>query len=1113
MFDHTHIIHRLTEVQKIRLLTDIHSLADPELHALGVPRVQCGWLHEADGGDFPCPAVLARSWNTSLLADVAETQSRALAAAGRNHIFLPEAKTRLTPFGEGLSEDPLLAGELVGACLTGTRRAGLTASLTGYGLTSREEARLDAPISSRIRYTFLESPYLRALANGGGAGVVTNAPEILPPEENRGVILCRCAEGAETVKALTAGRICMSGSASAVQAALHNYRRLITAIEHGKATTGELEEACERGEAISGEDIGAALIRLLDFARLCEDAGQGASAVPSQTEGLRRRALAGSTVLLENRPWKRGGGNTLPLRTGLRVCVLGDMLSSCGCAPEEAVGMLTAAGCGSAVYARGYDREIARNDELTAEAVAQAKDADVILLLLGMDAEQERLASRDGRCALPAGQLALCDGLSRLNKPVVAVISSRVTPDMSFAVRAFTPFAAILLAPLEGKDAFPALVDLLMGRVSPAGRLPVSLCAREADAEVFLESRRVGPFVGYRYLDTLGSGALYPFGHGLTYTSFKYSELRISGSSVSFTVQNTGEQTGSEVAQVYLGLDSSAVLRPKKELVGFACVELAPGEKKTVTVPFEIPCIRTEDGRLLSEQGEYTLSVGASVKDIRLQTTYRGGADTLPPDEEQPENYLSSLSNILSQHYLMEAEYLPMKPSLRNLLFGIAALCLAMSVKFYDVLTRSDSLFLDIVAVILAVGAAACFVLELVDRRKQRALEDARMAEANAALFSDATTIFAPTASALFAAEDAREREAEAEDEAAVGAEEGYDHFEDVDKEFTFAEAARELGVLAAEKGISVSETTLRSVFASLAVSRLAVVSGLDHARFDALISLLGEYFACHAAVDQVNDSFRSEADVLFSIDELGNRVPRATLRAVQAAKQEPGKIYLAALDNVDPASMSAYFVPFARHAHAPASGCVVECHSLDSLDATELSYKLPENLWLIVNLKKDAAVCRLPDYVSEIATVNSWPLEIKGKAAAGHTEFRRFGYGQMEYLRDRLRGDFSADEETWKKVDRLEAYAARYSRFAIGNKIWLGMEMYMAALMSFGAEENAARDEAMAVKLMPVLTAALDGRIPREERGLSETLDAIFGEDHTALCRKAVKESGAELA
>ncbi len=1113
MFDHTHIISRLTEVQKIRLLTDIHSLAEPELHALGVPRVQCGCLQEADGGAFPAPDVLARSWDGALLADVAEAQSRALANTGRDHILLPEAKARLTPFGEGLSEDPLLAGELVGACLAGVGRAGLTASLTGYGLTPREEARLDAPISSRVRYTFLESPYVRATSHGSCAGLTVNNLNTLPPEGNFGVVLCRRAEGAETVKVLTDGKICMSGSASAVQVALHNYRRLVTAIEHGKATTGELDEACERGEAISEADINAALIRLLDFARHCEERSHAAPSDPASAEALRKRTLSASTVLLENRPRKRGGGNTLPLRSGLRVCVLGDMLSVSGCTPEDATELLTAAGCGSVTYARGYGRDLSRDDALTAEAVERAKDADVVLLLLGMDTEQERLAFREGRCTLPAGQLALCDGVSRLNKPVVAVISSRITPDMSFAIRAFHPFSAILMAPLEGAEALSSLVDILMGRVAPYGRLPGSLCAREADADILGESRRIGPFVGYRYFDTLGYGALYPFGHGLTYTSFRYSALQVSGTDVSFTVQNTGKQAGSEVAQVYVGLAASAVLRPKKELAGFARVELAPGEKKTVTIPFEIPAIRTEDGRLLTEQGEYTLFVGASVRDIRLQTTYRGGTDVLAPDGECPEDYLSSLSNILSQHYLMEAEYLPMKPSLRNLLFGIAALCLAVSVKIYDVVTQSDSLFLDIVAGVLAAGAVACFVLELLDRRKQHALEDARMAEANAALFSDATTISAPTASALFAAEDAREREAEAEAEESLGTDDGYDHFADVDKELTFAEAVRELGILAAEKGISISETTLRSVFSSLAVSRLAVVTGMDSARFAALISLLGEYFACHAAVDTISADFHSEMDVLFGTDSAGNRVPKATLRAMTSAQQEPGKIYLAALDNVDPETMSAYFVPFARHAHSPASGCVVECHSEDGLDSIDVSYKLPENLWIVLNLKKDAAVCHLPDYVSEIATVNSWPVEIKGKVADGHSEFRHFGYGQMEYLRDRLRGEFSADEESWKKIDRLEAYAARYNRFAIGNKIWLGMEMYMAALMSFGAEENTARDEAMAVKLMPALTAALDGRIPREDRSLSETLDAIFGDDHTALCRKAVKESGADLA
>ena len=103
-------------------------------------------------------------------------------------------------------------------------------------------------------------------------------------------------------------------------------------------------------------------------------------------------------------------------------------------------------------------------------------------------------------------------------------------------------------------------------------------------------------------------------------------------------------------------------------------------------------------------------------------------------------------------------------------------------------------------------------------------------------------------------------------------------------------------------------------------------------------------------------------------------------------------------------------------------------------------------------------------------------------------------------------------EEETWKQIDRLETYAARYSGFRISNKMWLGMELYMAVLMSLGVDEPTARDEAVAVKLMPALLAELTGKIPRGERGLGETLDAVFGEEHTALCRKTIKESGADL-
>ena len=103
-------------------------------------------------------------------------------------------------------------------------------------------------------------------------------------------------------------------------------------------------------------------------------------------------------------------------------------------------------------------------------------------------------------------------------------------------------------------------------------------------------------------------------------------------------------------------------------------------------------------------------------------------------------------------------------------------------------------------------------------------------------------------------------------------------------------------------------------------------------------------------------------------------------------------------------------------------------------------------------------------------------------------------------------------DEDTWKKIDRLEAFGARYGEFHIGNKLWLGMELYMAVLMSQDVAEPAARDEALAVKLMPSLISVLSGKIPRDDRGLGETLDAIFGEDNTALCRKVVKESGTDL-
>lgn len=1109
MLDYTHIISQLTEGQKIRLLTDIHNLAEPEFSALGIPSVRCGSVQDVGGEGFPSSAVLARSWNKALMSDVTEAQCRLLAGQGCSHVFLPEAKVRVAPYGVGMSEDPVLAGELVGGCLAGAKRSGISASLGGYGFTSKELTSLKEFDGAGNLYRFLETPYLRALRGGACDGLITEGATGRLPDAAYGYLMRRYAEGQETVTAIASRQICLKGSAAALHGALQNYRRMKAAMEHGRVTTGELEEACAAGEAISEETMDAALENLLAFAEAC--GGAKAADGGTETEKLAAKAARSSIVLLENQLNPKSHRPTLPLRGGSGICLIGDAVRAGGHTLQGAAKILETAGIPILSCARGYDLDGDRSDGLLQEAISKANVATVILLFLGVSGRRAVRMEREKTTSLPANQLALVDRLSRLGKPVIAVVSSTVTPDMSFVTSAVHRLSALLLAPLDIPTGVAAVADVLRGTYNPSGRLPVTLCAREEYPIPLHEKRRVGPFVGYRYYDTMEYGWLYPFGYGLSYSTFHYSLLQVRNGQVSFTVKNTGRCAGVETAQVYVGMASSAVLRPKKELIGFAQVELAPGESKRVEVPLELLLLRAEDGRMVTERGIYEVSVGASVSDIRLHTTLKGGEDVLASDENRWEDYLPSVSNIQSQQYMMEAEYTPMKPYLRNLICGIAALCLAVSLKIYDILTSADSRFLDIVAGILAIGAAVFFAMEILDRRKQHAEEKERIEAANRALFSDAALIPMPSAPELFAAEDEWvDTEAEVEDSDGGGdVSEGYDYFADVDQTLTFSDAVRELAVLAREKGIAVSETTVRSLFTALATSRLVVLRDMNEACFAALIALLQEYFDCAIDPDRVDESYHSEADVLFSVDEFGARKPRGVLGAMTAAQKEPGKIHLAALTEVDPVNMSTYFVPFVRHAHAPRAGCTVVCH--DS-EGEVTGYRIPENLWLIVHLKQEAALYGIPDYVTEIATVNTWVLETKGYTAEGHSEFRRFSYGQMDYLCERLRSGFAVEEETWKQIDRLETYAARYSGFRISNKMWLGMELYMAVLMSLGVDEPTARDEAVAVKLMPALLAELTGKIPRGERGLGETLDAVFGEEHTALCRKTIKESGADL-
>ncbi len=1100
MQEYINIISRLTEEQKIALLTDFGSLA--EIKPTGGIRFKGERIDGTDCKELPTSAVIARSWDTELAEQASEALCKRLGGTDVSCVILPSAKGGIGDINTSLSEEPLLSAAMAAAYLRGAEAASLVAVLEGYSADGAGEnvfprgmhssVPCDKMPSQRVLYEHLQKPFQTVVGSAECAAIIADgSAQYVGTEQSNHIILRAAADGKECVKAIGRGEPCMKGSAYALQMALHTYKRLNSAIEHGEASTTELEMAVESGEAISPEAIDKALGRLFEFAAMHKSAVSGENA--GELKELSAKALRECTVLLRNT------NAVLPItaprkkRKKLKICAVGDIASE---GAETVELLLTAAGHEYLGFERGYDMHGDTEGELISQAQSMAEKADIVLLFLGTDNTVER-------CKLPANQLELCDMLSETAKKTVAVVSSDFCPDLSFDGRFSERYAAVLLAPLGVVGGVENAVKTVLGEISPEGRLTKTF----ADPTSPMSDRRgmkIGPFVGYRYYDTVGDGAVYPFGHGLTYTEFKYSKPTVSGNTVSLTVTNVGKRDGATVVQFYLGIEDSACLHPKKELVSFERIRLKP--KETVTVSAKLLC-DAEGVAERCERGEYTVYVGASVSDIRAQCTFSRGSEVLPSDGEELWEYLPTVSNFDKQHFKLEAEYTPMKASLRNLIFGITALLLAVGVKIYDIVTVSGSVFLNIVAVLLGIGAIVCFVTEMKERKKQFE-ENQRLAEeASRASFEDADDISVPLADNLFA--EAYEEDIELEDNSAEAAEE-YDYFADVDKTLTAECAAEELSRLAYEKGITLDKKTAVSVLASFATSRLVVLRGMEQSKFEALISLLCEYFGCPYGIDAVNENYVSEADVLFKHSEnMYERIPTSALTAISAARSDARSIFIAALTDVVPEQMSAYFAPFAKYARSPH---VTNSFTVKNELGSNIPFTLPENVWFVVNIKEGKALDLIPDYISETATVNEWYIELTDKKATELSEFKKFYYGQLIYICDTTRSAFVLDEGVWKKLDALEAYAAQYSDYKIGNKLWLGIEAYLAILTNAGIYQNEAVDETLAVKLIPCIVKALSGKLSRENRGLVETMEFIFGDGNTSACRKVIRESDSNI-
>ncbi|MBE6547580.1 MAG: hypothetical protein E7667_01695 [Ruminococcaceae bacterium] len=1124
MFKYNYIIEKLTDEQKIKMLTDIRYLSDIELKMLGVPGVNIASLEDYYRNVYPSPVALANSWNTQLIGDVADDIYRTMSAGYVNHAIVPNPKIKINPCRKALSEDPYLASAISGEYLKRANFLRLSTSMTGFYVKGDETEWLDDVPNDRIINNYIVDPYRRAMKMGACSGIISDASHFKHSYDgvntalsqtvtsgamagNKVWYINRSASSDETVFCIVNGTICFSASDRALRAAYKRYHSLERSVKNGNTTVGELDLEIEQFRAISPEMLNKAIDGLLDFAFACSQNQVGNMIYPVNRKQLASVAAQESVVLLKN------ACDILPLSAHAKVALMGDILRDGGEGvrdESEFVDCFNSLGYECVGFAPGYNIRSEVGDNLIGDAVRLASSADIAVLFLGTTAAHEHYITKTNKLTLPANQLALAEAIYNTHKSVIVVMSGNYAIDIDFAKRA----DGFILAPLNCRDGVLAAISTITGEINPCGKLTNSLYSNtrhmleKQHAYRTVWKNKVGPFFGYRYYDTANIDVGYPFGFGLSYTKFAYSALEVNGDTVSFAVKNSGKMAGAEIAQIYVGIEESSVIRPKKELVGFAKIHLDPGQKKTVKLKIELPKIYdTKTGMSETERGNYTVYVASAVNDIRLQKTIFGGNKPLEPQRDKLCDYLQSESNIFAGKYTLEANYKPMKKSAKNLVFGISAFILAVCILAYCMITDIDAVFFKLISAALCVAAVIFFGIEISERNQAREKARKEMDKINKQAFGDAKQVPVFAAGQMFVKEfDSIDKSVSA-DKPKQDNQFAAEYMAHINKQLTYSKACEEFEAFAAQRGFSFSADTVREIFCAISTSRLIVVRGMVSENFANLVHLLCEYFESPFFMDRIDSSYINEDRVLFGQAQDGSRIKRPIMLAMEAASNVKQNIHFVALDGVKTADISNYFVPFARYAGNPYSKCSISAMNQKNVPVT---YYIPENLWFIINLDKDQTLDTLPGYISNIASVNDFEFA-RTTPSGAMTQVFSFKYYQLDYLSEKIKS-YELDEDVWKKIDRFEEYVNSHEPYHIGNKQWLGLEKYAAVFMACDGEREMAIDHAMSARLLPSVVSVLSAKISKEDRGVCETLGNIFGEENVSCSCKVIKDSGADI-
>jgi len=589
---------------------------------------------------FPTAATMANSWDPALGEQVGEALGNEAKSMHVGVLLGPGLNMKRSPLCgrnfEYFSEDPYLAGKMAAGYVRGIQKEGISACPKHFAVNDQELKRMasDSILDERT----LREIYLTAFE----IVVKESRPKTIMTSYN--LINGRYAnENAHLLKDILRdewkfdGMVVTDwgGSNSHVEGVRCGSDLEMPA--PGGGSTMELMKAVSDGrlpESTVDDRLDELLSVMIPVNEVVKNA-DGKFDIEAHN-ALARKAASESIVLLKNED------NILPLKNGTRVALIGDFAETpryqgAGSSMVNPTKLDSMKECiektelSNVGFAKGYKRHGGSDKALLEEAVTLAQKADVVIYCMGLDEikESEGLDRPDMR--IDENQIEVLHAISNVNRNVVVVLSGGSAVEMPW----LADCKALIDCYLGGQASAAATLDVLTGMINPSGKLSESFPIQYADtpakrdypSKARTSEYREGMYIGYRYYDTANMQVQFPFGFGLSYTTFEYSDLSVDKNGATFTIKNTGNRAGAEVVQMYVhrhGNNENRRLlpRPERELKGFDKVFLAPGESKKVTIPFDEYTFRffdIKDNKWKNESSDWEVQIGASSRDIRLK--------------------------------------------------------------------------------------------------------------------------------------------------------------------------------------------------------------------------------------------------------------------------------------------------------------------------------------------------------------------------------------------------------------------------------------------------------------------------------------------------------------